>query len=98
MAKRDNRPSVIDLFSGVGGLSLGAARAGFRVAASAELDPIASKSHADNFPNTKHIERDVGKLPFGRPVIAAVDGEGNGGRGRGVGHERGSRRGAAGAQ
>lgn len=62
MTKRDNRPSVIDLFSGVGGLSLGAARAGFRVAASAELDPIASKSHADNFPNTKHIERDVGKL------------------------------------
>lgn len=62
MAKRDNRPSVIDLFSGVGGLSLGAARAGFRVAASAELDPIASKSHSENFPNTKHIERDVGKL------------------------------------
>ncbi|WP_235872646.1 DNA cytosine methyltransferase [Pseudoxanthomonas winnipegensis] len=62
MTKRDNRPSVIDLFSGVGGLSLGAARAGFRVAASAELDPIASKSHADNFPTTKHIERDVGKL------------------------------------
>jgi len=62
MPKSDNRPAVVDLFSGVGGLSLGAARAGFKVAASVELDPIASKSHALNFPTTKHLERDVAKL------------------------------------
>lgn len=62
MPKSDPRPAVIDLFSGVGGLSLGAARAGFRVAASVELDPIASKSHADNFPTTRHFEVDVSRL------------------------------------
>jgi DNA (cytosine-5)-methyltransferase 1 len=50
------------LFSGVGGLSLGAARAGFRVAASVELDPIAAKSHLDNFPKTNHLELDIGRL------------------------------------
>lgn len=62
MPKADTRPTVIDLFSGVGGLSLGAARAGFRVAASVELDPIASKSHRDNFPRTAHLQQDVGTL------------------------------------
>ena len=62
MAKKRTDDTVIDLFSGVGGLSLGAARAGFRVAASVELDKIASKSHKDNFPGTKHLETDVGKL------------------------------------
>lgn len=62
MPKADTRPTAIDLFSGVGGLSLGAARAGFRVAASVELDPIASKSHRDNFPKTAHLQQDVGTL------------------------------------
>lgn len=62
MANKRTDDTVIDLFSGVGGLSLGAARAGFRVAASVELDKIASKSHIDNFPGTKHLETDVGKL------------------------------------
>ena len=62
MTKKRTDDTVIDLFSGVGGLSLGAARAGFRVAASVELDKIASKSHKDNFPGTTHLETDVGKL------------------------------------
>lgn len=40
--------SVVDLFAGAGGLSLGAARAGFNVAAAVELDSHAISSHKVN--------------------------------------------------
>lgn len=53
---------VIDLFSGVGGLSLGAARSGFDVAVSVELDPHASASHAYNFPKCIHLRSDINAL------------------------------------
>ena len=54
--------SVIDLFAGAGGLSLGAARAGFNVAAAVELDSHAISSHKVNFPNSVHIQKDIMKL------------------------------------
>lgn len=54
--------NVIDLFSGVGGLSLGASRAGFNVKAAIELDPHAMASHVLNFPNSVHIQEDISSL------------------------------------
>lgn len=53
---------IIDLFSGAGGLSLGAARAGFKVAAAVEINPNALSSHKTNFPHTIHIQHDITKL------------------------------------
>ena len=53
---------VIDLFAGVGGLSLGAARAGFKIALAVELDKHAVAAHIRNFPNTNHLSADIGKL------------------------------------
>lgn len=52
-------PFVIDLFAGVGGLSLGAARAGFNVKCAVEIDKQAVATHAINFPKTAHLIDDV---------------------------------------
>lgn len=55
-------PQIIDLFAGAGGLSLGAARAGFDVAAAVELDPFAMETHSKNFRYAKHLPIDVSML------------------------------------
>lgn len=55
-------PTIIDLFAGAGGLSLGAARAGFNVAATVELDSHAINSHITNLPHTIHIQKDIMSL------------------------------------
>ena len=64
-------PIVIDVFSGVGGLSLGAARAGFKVAGAVELDERALATHKINFPKTAHLKKDVGLLS-GDDLIAEL--------------------------
>ncbi|MDD4736281.1 MAG: DNA cytosine methyltransferase [Kiritimatiellae bacterium] len=53
---------VIDLFSGVGGFSLGAARAGFELAGAIELDPHAIAAHKVNFKNTIHWQKDISEI------------------------------------
>ena len=59
---KNDRPTVIDLFCGCGGLSLGAARAGFSVVAGLDTDERAIKAHALNFPESKHLELDIATL------------------------------------
>ncbi|MDN0113188.1 DNA cytosine methyltransferase [Yersinia intermedia] len=54
--------NVIDLFAGVGGLSLGASRAGFNVSAAVEIDPYAISTHHLNFPKSRHFKVDVSTL------------------------------------
>lgn len=58
-----NVPKAIDLFCGCGGMSLGAARAGFDLAAAADNDQRALKVHSNNFPNCKHLLLDLSKTP-----------------------------------
>ena len=60
--------TLIDLFAGAGGLSLGAARAGFTVEAAVETDPNALETHRKNFPATKHPCADISKLS-GRDLL-----------------------------
>lgn len=55
-------PAAVDLFSGVGGMSLGVSRAGFRLACSVELDAIAGATHKVNFPAARHMQLDVAEI------------------------------------
>ncbi len=52
----------MDLFCGVGGLSLGAARAGFDVCGAVDNDPHAFVAHKQNFRSTRHLQIDISNL------------------------------------
>lgn len=60
--KNQDYPQVVDLFSGAGGLSLGAARAGFQIRGAIETDSEAIKTHKRNFSTTTHIPTSVSKI------------------------------------
>lgn len=53
------RPIAVDLFAGVGGMSLGFEQAGFDVVAAAEYDPVHAACHAFNFPLAEVLCRAV---------------------------------------
>lgn len=71
------RPKVIDLFAGVGGISLGAVRAGFDLSLAVELDKHALAAHALNFPNVNHLEGDLSLLTGTQLLKAANLNEGD---------------------
>lgn len=71
MSKKPNEPCVIDLYAGVGGMSLGAARAGFDLRAAVELDDIAINTHAINFPASRHLNWDI-HLTSGNALLEAA--------------------------
>ena len=58
------KPTMIDLFSGVGGLSLGFEMAGFTVVLANEYDASIAGAYVKNRPNTKMIVTDITKLPI----------------------------------
>ncbi|NER28560.1 MAG: DNA (cytosine-5-)-methyltransferase [Symploca sp. SIO1C4] len=56
------QPLAIDLFAGVGGLSLGIEAAGFQVALAVEKDPITAAQYQKNFPHAKVLCTDITQL------------------------------------
>lgn len=55
-------PTVLELFSGVGGLSLGFHRAGFRLAGAVEIEPIHVATYRRNFPEVPVLQADVSQI------------------------------------
>ncbi|WP_308563197.1 DNA cytosine methyltransferase [uncultured Faecalibacterium sp.] len=55
---------IIDLFAGVGGLSLGFEMEGFNVVVANEYDPSIAKAYIKNRPNPNMIVEDIKKLPI----------------------------------
>ncbi|ATO43928.1 DNA cytosine methyltransferase [Loigolactobacillus coryniformis] len=53
---------IIDLFSGVGGLSIGFRNAGYNVVLANEIDASIANSYQKNHPETKMINEDITKL------------------------------------
>src|SRR5947209_2921599 len=81
------RPRVLDLFAGCGGISLGYDRVGFQIVSALELDPLAAASHRLNFQGSldvapAELSRDSTKVDpedlieefaAGEPVNSVVD-------------------------
>ena len=67
-------PKLVDVFSGCGGFSLGAHKAGFRVVVAFDNDRILASSYQYNFPDTRMMFRDVTDVD-GNMVRAAAGGQ-----------------------
>ncbi len=70
---KQKRPSVIDLFAGAGGMSLGFESAGFDIISSVEIDPVHSAVHHFNFPYCKTICGDLSNVSSERLQNAIKD-------------------------
>lgn len=62
MAAKCGELKIINLFSGAGGFSLGAKRAGFDIAGSVEIDPQAISVYQRNFPTSPLWSKDISTI------------------------------------
>lgn len=63
-----DRPAAVDLFCGCGGLTLGLVKAGFKVVAAVEVDPLAVKAYKNNHKGVDVWEEDIQTIPSDRVV------------------------------
>lgn len=71
-APSPSRLTAIDVFAGVGGMSLGFEQAGFDVLAAVDSDPVHLAAHQFNFPLVEPLCRDAGELT-GDALLSAAE-------------------------
>ena len=54
--------TVVDLFSGAGGISQGFKQAGYNIEMAVEIVPVAAETHRHNFPETEVFTGDIGEF------------------------------------
>jgi DNA (cytosine-5)-methyltransferase 1 len=60
--RSNNAPTLIDLFSGCGGVTTGFKLAGFKVLAAVELDDVVAQTYRLNHPEVRLYEEDIRKV------------------------------------
>lgn len=70
------KPTVLDLFSGAGGISHGFEQAGFRVVAGVDIDKDAVTTFQTNHKDAKGVEADLSTLPPGELMAQLNIGKG----------------------
>jgi DNA (cytosine-5)-methyltransferase 1 len=58
----NEKPGIVDLFSGCGGFGLGAELAGFHTLAAIDIEPNLQSAYSKNFPTTNVVNADISKM------------------------------------
>ena len=69
----DGAPTAVSLFSGAGGLDLGANQTGFRLLAMNECDASAAGTLKENFPNAQVLEQPIEEIDWHSLGVGNVD-------------------------
>ena len=70
------KPTVVDLFCGAGGLSLGFTQAGFQISLACDLDAVACDTFRLNHPDVEHSRIITGDVREHLPLFSQIIGEG----------------------
>lgn len=62
-SESERRPTVVDLFAGAGGMSLGFEAAGFDIALGVDIDSVHCATHEYNFPYSETLCGDLSEMP-----------------------------------